>query len=698
MIEFSQNQFKDVVIYPRVSSEDQQERETIQSQIEFATKYCELHGLNIIDWYKDDGISGTIPLEDRPEGKRLLEDAKAGKFKTVLIYNMKRLGRKARITLDSIYQLEEFGVTIKSMTEPFDTSTPMGRFVITLLAGQAEFDRDTLLETLWHGANRVARLGQWLGGIVPYGYIVDNKFLQVSEDPLPGKEDLTEAGVVRLMFHLIGNEKWSTINVADYFNSLKIPPSYIKDGRKVKRGKRKENTAGVWTPSRIGNMIKSSTYKGLHVYGKRSKKTRELIERTVPAIVSEELWKKAQETLHENQIEATRNKKRDYLLQGLIKCGSCGLTYIGTTYAGAGRKPTPYYACGGKTAYRGPLQGKCQSKNIPADWIENMVWEECVRFIENPGNALEEMNAGMAIRQSKVVDYLTEKEMVQKSIDDKQGERQGILTLYRQKMITALDVEKQLQEIISETATLENRLHELDLLINAENDLSKDFKTAEELLYDLRMRIIGAGPDSFRTRREIIKTLVQEIIVDTIPSPSGGRPKASVNVHYSFTRAKGNNDTVVRAGNTSGIHIMKKKSMNIFEPADNLATPGSRIRHTRKSLDLTIRELAHSTGLTPEAISMIENDVNPPSLKSLRLLSTHLGVPISYLGCFEDLPEKTLGDRLKKARLYYGISMKEAAVILSIDPKSIRNWETNKTKPQSKIMNKINHFISVIKL
>lgn len=164
MINFtSDNEIKDVAIYPRVSSDDQQERETIQSQIEFAIKYCELHGLNIVDWYKDDGVSGTIPLDERPEGKRLLEDAKAGKFKSVLIYNMKRLGRKARVTLDAIYQLEEYGVTIKSMTEPFDTSTPMGRFVITVLAGQAEFDRDTLLETFWHGANRVARQGQWLG-------------------------------------------------------------------------------------------------------------------------------------------------------------------------------------------------------------------------------------------------------------------------------------------------------------------------------------------------------------------------------------------------------------------------------------------------------------------------------------------------------------------------------------------------------
>lgn len=545
MFHMQENLDKDVVVYPRVSSDDQQERETIQSQIEFATRYCDLHGLNIVDWYKDDGVSGTIPLEDRPEGKRLLEDAKNGKFKTVLIYNMKRLGRKARITLDAIYRLEEYGVTIKSMTEPFDTSTPMGRFVITLLAGQAEFDRDTLLETLWHGANRVARLGQWLGGIVPYGYVVNEKFLQVSEEPLPGKEDFTEAGVIRLMYHLVGNEKWSTIKVADYFNALNIPPSYVKDNRKIKKGKRKENTSGVWTPGRIRNMIVSTTYKGIHEYGKRSKKNREIIKREVPAIVSEQLWDSAQQALRDNQIEATRNQTREYLMRGLIKCGCCGLTYHGTTYPGTNRKPTAYYVCGGKTAYKGPLQGRCRSKNIPAEWIENTVWEECQHFINNPGEALDQMNEGIEVRKSKIGEYLSEKEMVQKSIDEKQNERQSILTLYRQKMITSVDVEKQLQDILSETASLERRLQEIDYMIEQENHISHNFQSAEELLISLRSKI--EEEPSFEVRREIIKTLVQEVIVDTIPSPTGGRPKASVNVLYSFKQSKGDHRTDVRA-------------------------------------------------------------------------------------------------------------------------------------------------------
>lgn len=136
--------------------------------------------------------------------------------------------------------------------------------------------------------------------------------------------------------------------------------------------------------------------------------------------------------------------------------------------------------------------------------------------------------------------------------------------------------------------------------------------------------------------------------------------------------------------------------MNNYEAAENLPSPGSRVRSARRSLDLTIRELSHFTGLTPEAISMIENEANPPSLKSLRLLSGHLNVPISYLGCFEGLPEETLGDKIRKARLYYGLTLEEAAKKIDVDPRSIKNWETNKTAPSPRSINEIHLFISIL--
>jgi len=166
-----------------ISSEDQQERGTIENQLEFARKYCDLHQYEIVQWYKDDGATGTIPLEARDAGNRVLEDAKSKRYDVLLIYKLDRLGRSARIILNAVYELEQYGVKIKSMTEPFNTGDPSGRFLLTILAGVADLERETILERLWHGANRAARNGKWLGGIVPYGYKVnDDKELEVNNE------------------------------------------------------------------------------------------------------------------------------------------------------------------------------------------------------------------------------------------------------------------------------------------------------------------------------------------------------------------------------------------------------------------------------------------------------------------------------------------------------------------------------------
>ena len=58
--------------------------------------------------------------------------------------------------------------------------------------------------------------------------------------------------------------------------------------------------------------------------------TEQKIARQVPAIVPDELWAQAQAALQRNFLFGKRNAKRQYLLRGLIKCGCCSLTYIGT--------------------------------------------------------------------------------------------------------------------------------------------------------------------------------------------------------------------------------------------------------------------------------------------------------------------------------------------------------------------------------
>jgi Resolvase, N terminal domain len=84
---------KKAAIYLRVSTEEQKEKQTIASQCNFSERYFAANPILVYSCYADDGISGIIPLEQRPEGARLLADARTGKIDTVFVYRLDRLGR-----------------------------------------------------------------------------------------------------------------------------------------------------------------------------------------------------------------------------------------------------------------------------------------------------------------------------------------------------------------------------------------------------------------------------------------------------------------------------------------------------------------------------------------------------------------------------------------------------------------------------
>ena len=513
------------VAYFRVSTDEQEAKGTVRNQIEFAEKFAELHGFTIDKTYLDDGVTGTLPLEMRDGGFRLLEDAKAGAIDILYVYKLDRLGRSARVVINAIHELESLGVEIKSMTEPFDTSSPSGKLHVNMLASFADFERETILERMSIGANRAARDGRWLGGIVPFGYRTSEGYLEISEEPIPGHE-MSEADVVRLIYSLIGEEGYSTIKVADYLNALKVPPSYTKDGRKVTKAKRKVKTAGVWRPGRVRNMVVSSTYKGIHLYGKRSKKKRDVIPRTVPAIVPEALWDAAQRQLRENMIEATRNARRKYLLRGLIECGGCGLTYVGTAY-----KSKAYYVCNGKDSYRGKLVGRCPSKNVPAEWLEDAVWSECEKFLREPGEALLELARTMETDKANISTLEDEKGAALAALRQSQVEKERVLSLYRRGYVSEADIEAELLIVAQERAALESRLAQISAVISS--DPTARYDTASELLATLR-GLLDEGVD-YDTRRKIVKALVGRIIVFTTYNGEK-RAGAKIDIHYNFSK------------------------------------------------------------------------------------------------------------------------------------------------------------------
>lgn len=282
-------------------------------------------------------------------------------------------------------------------------------------------------------------------------------------------------------------------------------------------------------------MIANETYKGVHYYGKRSKKeNRELIERKVPAIVSEETWEIAQKVLQENLIEASRNARHKYLLRGLVKCGICGLTFSGVRY-----KEISYYACNGKVTYRGPILGRCGAKNIPVEWLDKIVWDDCVEFISNPESALSRLEEAIVTHKQRRDSIESELSIVRTTIASKTDEKQAILDLYRKKMIKFSDVEMQLSAIAQEVEVLQTQYTSLERQQKDEQPKQDHIDSAKTYLEHLQ-KLINLD-DSYETKREIVKSLVDRIAVDTFEGENG-KPQAKVSVHYTFSQVTTHTD------------------------------------------------------------------------------------------------------------------------------------------------------------
>ena len=167
----------------RVSSEEQKTNDTIETQDCFLEEYCKLYGREIAKVYKDAAVSGTVPLHERPAGRELLEDAKAGKFDVVLVYKLDRVGRTLLVVVEAHDRLMEAHVALRSATEPIDTSTPAGRLTFQMLASFAEFEKETINERTQAGKNRAYRNGVQ-PGLIPYGFDVgeDGSFVVIEEE------------------------------------------------------------------------------------------------------------------------------------------------------------------------------------------------------------------------------------------------------------------------------------------------------------------------------------------------------------------------------------------------------------------------------------------------------------------------------------------------------------------------------------
>jgi site-specific DNA recombinase len=440
-----------VACYARVSTEDQAERQTVGAQTDFLRRYCDLHALDVAGVYVDDGVSGTLTLEDRPEGKRLLDDAGAGAFSVVLVYKLDRLGRSLKTLLDGHDKLEARGVAIRSGTEPFDTTSPVGKFVFSLLASVAELDRATSLERMSRGRDRVAGNGSYTGGPIPFGYDLDAERRLVPSDRLVEPLGITEAQVVTKLFHQVAAGEITLNGAARHLTALGVPrvQRYAPNRKKGGAARVLTRTA-EWGQSSVGCIIHNSVYKGAGVVESRYGD----VQRPAVPLVDPETWERAQQATIANRNLSKRGSDHDYLLRGLVRCGNCGRAFVGAlNTAGA-----PKYRCSSNAGRAARNPSRCPAGQVDGKRLETTIGGEVKAFVADPSSYIEAAQAQHRAWSADAARIEADQRAYTAELAGKERERERVLDLFRRGRITSAECDRDLDKVAAEARQIREQL------------------------------------------------------------------------------------------------------------------------------------------------------------------------------------------------------------------------------------------------
>jgi site-specific DNA recombinase len=370
----------------------------------------------------------------------------------------------------------------------------------------------------------MARMGRWTNGPIPFGYDLDAEGQLTPSTRLVESAGMTEADVARELFQRL--DAGGTAHAeAQRLNMLKVPTARRYSGGKVVM------VGAQCLPSRLSYMLRNPVYRGQHVYkSKHGTMTRE-----VPALVVRDLWERVRERLRENRSLPKGNATRVYLLRGLITCGLCGSTYVGSrgTSATAGRRY--YYRCSQRSASNQPEHGKrCRSVALRAAWLEDEVWQECREFILYPEEALTEARRQLDARGEHRGRIEGERHRLQQVLAEHTAARERMLTLLRRGQTTVEETERHLDAIAKEAETIRAQLSALRAQQDLDEANAAHYSTATAMLGRLRERLAEIErTNDVQAKRQVVELLVAHLHVETLPT--GRRTKqARVPITYTF--------------------------------------------------------------------------------------------------------------------------------------------------------------------
>jgi site-specific DNA recombinase len=409
--------FLKAAIYIRVSTQEQVENYSIESQKERIEAYCRSKDWTIYDTYLDPGFSGSNI--NRPGLQRMLSELP--NIDVVVVYKLDRLSRSQKDTLELIEaHFLKNNVEFVSITETLDTSTPFGKAMIGILSVFAQLERETIAERMRMGHIKRAENGYRTSGgdYDPSGYSRINGELVPKED---------EVKHIQTAYNLY-EQHLSITKVQKHLKDLGFP---------------------VWRFRRYNDILRNKLYCGYVSFAGKYYKGRH------EPIITEEQFNRVQVLLSRHKGN-NAHKAKQSLFSGLITCGRCGEIYH-TYQTNDKGKTYRYYLCRARR-FPSEYDKKCMNKTWNSSKLEDLIINEINELIKNK----ETINDNY-----KIIDY----DKLISNVDERENR---ILDLYELGRIDKNKLDQRIQ-------SLEDEKHELIKKKENQNSQQQNVLTPKEL-------------------------------------------------------------------------------------------------------------------------------------------------------------------------------------------------------------------------
>ena len=529
--------FKDlplrVAFYARVSTDFLEQLNSLENQKKYFTEYIvDMPNWEFSGGYIDEGISG-VTTKKREKFNEMIEDALDGKFDMIVT---KEVSRFARNTLDSIQytrQLLSNGVAVYFQNDNINTLDEDSEFRLTIMASMAQDESRKISSRVKWGHQQAIKNGVVLGNSNIFGYRKADKRLYIDEEQAP---------IVRELLELYATGKYSMKNLETYF--------YNKGVR---------NTRGnVLAHSTMSNIIKNPKYMGYYVGNKVkvvdmfTKKQKFLPEdewviykdesgKIVPAIVSEELWQRANEVLKLRSLDVIQKQNKtnhNNLLTGKLICTHCGKPYYRKDTVSKKGTANSAWRCSGKIK-----NGKdsCPSLTIYEHEIIPIledVFKSSQRNIKELSDLILKLSEEL-LSSNEVANRI---ETLNKSIANEQKKKQKLLQLNIEGKFPDSEFVRMSAECDNEISRFQNEIDEISNQLTGRKGINKELAEIRSIL-----NLAAESLNDDEIDRSFVDRFIKQILV--YPEENGMRLEIELNAGDKIIKTLLKN--VSRTGHTS---------------------------------------------------------------------------------------------------------------------------------------------------